>query len=162
MCRFKSGIFRRDGRLLTSPWTESHEELVTIFSLSDQQNPEYAHFVRLEYVPTDKTFTRFTLRVDEPRTPGWFDDEQRAVAESAFASYIAKISVREPRKLLIGGQYLLYDGAEVDNVTNCIVTAVNGSATIHDVYGSATIHNVYYLATIHNVYGSAKIITDHR
>jgi hypothetical protein len=52
MCEFKSGIVLRDKkekggfRLLMSPWTESHSELITIFKLNDGK---MLHFARVEW-----------------------------------------------------------------------------------------------------------------
>ena len=129
MCSFKSGIYTRDGRLLMSPFTDSHDELLIIFGLTDQNTPECARFVRLEYQP-NADYSAFVMKVDELRTPGWFDEEQRQLAESGFAAYIEKISVREPQQLLIGGQYLLYDGATVEQVSNCAIVAMLGSSRV--------------------------------
>ena len=54
MCNFKSAIVIKDEsskggfRLIMSPWTESHSDLITMHKLNDGK---MLHFARVEYSP---------------------------------------------------------------------------------------------------------------
>ena len=84
MCNFKSAIVVKEPRnkggfqLLMSPWTESHSELITIHKLKDDARLKFAR-VEFTLKSMDEAYLpeTYTLRIDEERTPAWFDDVPR-------------------------------------------------------------------------------------
>ena len=101
MCQFKSGIVLRDEsskggfRLLMSPWSESHSELCQIFKLNDTAKAKL-YFARVEFSPPSMDVAykpeTYKLKIDEERTPDWFDDEMKEkVSEKVRESLIPSI-----------------------------------------------------------------------
>ena len=185
MCQFKSGIVVKDGkekggfRLLMSPWTESHSELCQIFKLNDGK---MLHFARVEFSP-DKLENaylpeKYKLKIDEERTPEWFDDEMKENVTAKMASYIKSIIVSGDVQLLIGGQFIIAPTAKIALANNMIINVMCGGTvnnihggTVNDICGG-TVNNIYggTIKTVKNIYGlviktvskSVKIIDDKR
>ena len=164
MCKFKSGIVLRDERnkggfaLLMSPWTESHSDLIAMNDLRDDGK---LRFARVEFSPPSYAELhlpeKYALRIDERRTPDWFDEEMKAAVADKMRGYIKSIIVTDDRKILIGGQFIVCGQAKICEVKTCAIQSVSGSASIGSVYGSARIDFVYGSASIDYVYGSASI-----
>ena len=104
MCKFLSAIVKRDGEVLYRPETDSHENLVDYFGLSDSG---VDNFVRVEFTSDtpDKPDT-YKLRVDETKTPAWFE-EYREKSISYLRDKIKSIIVTGERKILMGGCWIL-------------------------------------------------------
>jgi hypothetical protein len=164
MCNFKSGIVLKDARekggfkLLLSPWTESHSDLIAIHKLNDGK---MLHFARIEFSPPDMSFAHkpetYKLRIDEERTPTWLDEEMKEKVTAKMTDYIKSIIVTGDINILIGGQFIVAPKAKVQCVKTCVISAVLGDATISDVRDSATISGVRGSATISDVGDSATI-----
>ena len=133
MCNFKSAIVIRDlkekggFKLLMSPWTESHSELITIFKLNDGK---MLHFARVEYSP-DKMENawlpeKYKLKIDEERTPEWFDAEVKEKVSAKMDSYIKSIIVSGDVELLIGGQFIIAPNAKVQCAKAMVINAICG------------------------------------
>src|ERR1035437_1181456 len=100
MCQYKSGIVVKDARenggfrLLMSPWTESHSELITLHKLNDGK---ILHFARVEFSPADLSTAdkveTYKFKIDEDRKPAWFDDEMQEKVTAKMSSYIKSIIV---------------------------------------------------------------------
>lgn len=133
MCKFKSGIVVRDERvkhgyrLLMSPWTESHSELEIIHGLKDGKRLQMA---KVEFSPKDMAeaykLETYSLRIDEERTPEWFDDEMKAHVAGHMAEYINGIIVSGDVELLVGGQFIIAPGAKIACAHSMIINAMCG------------------------------------
>ena len=181
MCQYKSAIVLRDKtlkggvKLLLSPWTESHSELCTIFGLKDGAR---LNFARVEFSPenlgTAHDVSTYKLRLDEERTPEWWNEEVHDHVAQRLKSYVERIIVNDKRDLLIGGQFVLGPKAQVNTVKEAVISAmVDGSTvdtisggTVNDIWGGTvdTISGGTVIAiwggTIHNVsdlYGMPNI-----
>jgi hypothetical protein len=120
MCQFKSAIVLRDKRnkggfqLLMSPWTESHSELITMHKLNDGK---MLHFARVEFSPDSMSdahlVEKYKLKIDEQRTPDWFDEEMKEAVSAKMASYIKSIIVTSDNEFLIGGQFIVAPNCKV-------------------------------------------------
>ncbi len=141
MCNFKSGIVLRDERekggfrLLMSPWTESHSELITIYKLNDGK---MLHFARVEFSPETMAdahlIEKYKLKIDEERTPEWFDDEIREKVTSKMTAYVKSIIVTGDVQLLIGGQFIIAPGAKVECAKAMVISAICGG-TVSEIRG---------------------------
>jgi len=130
MCEFKSGIVVKDGkekggfRLLMSPWTESHSELITIFKLNDGK---HLHFARVEFKPenldTAYLVETYKLKIDEERTPAWFDVDMKDAVTNKMTAYIKSIIVSGDVQLLIGGQFIVAPSAKIECAHTMIIIA---------------------------------------
>ena len=166
MCNFKSGIVVKDEcekggfRLLMSPWTESHSDLITMHQLNDGK---LLHFARVEFSP-DKMenahlLDKYKLKIDEKRKPEWLDEEMQEKVIARMTSYLQSIIVTGDVALLIGGQFIVAPGAKVKCAKSMIINAVCGgtinvvcSGTINEVWGG-TIHKVVCGGNINEAYG---------
>jgi hypothetical protein len=151
MCNFKSAIVVRDEaekggfRLLLSPWTESRSELCTIFKLNDTATAKL-YFARVEFSPpsleTAHHVETYKLKIDEERTPDWFDDEIKERVTAKMADYIKSIIVTGDVALLIGGQFIVAPGAKVECAKAMVISAICGgtvseirSGTVSAIWG---------------------------
>ena len=133
MCHFKSAIVVQDSqskggfRLLLSPWTESHSELLIIHKLRDDGR---LRFARVEYSPpsmdTAHLIDGYKLKIDEERTPDWFDDEMKSAVELKLRDYVKSMIVTGDVELLIGGQFIIAPGAKVQNAKAMVINAICG------------------------------------
>jgi hypothetical protein len=163
MCKFKSAIVVKDAkqkggfRLLLSPWTDSHSDLIDLHSLRDDGK---LRFARIEYSPPDMSAAhlpeKYKLDIDEERTPAWFDEDMKAAVAEKMDFFIKSILVNGEVALLIGGQFIIAPGAKIGRVKNAFVASVL-DARIDHVFDSANIGSVYDSAKIDHVSGNAKI-----
>jgi len=173
MCQFKSAIVVVDEqqkggfRLLLSAWTESHSEIATIHRLSDDGR---LRFARVEYSPksmeTAHLVEGYALKIDEDRTPEWFSAEMKEQVADKLRSYVSGMIVTGKVELLIGGQFIIAPGAEVNCAKEMIINVMCGG-TLNDMRGGvldtmwgATLNNMYggtvnnmWSATLNNMYG---------
>ena len=150
MCKYKSAIVVRDEkrkggfRLLVSPWTESHSELCQIFNLNDSATAKL-YFARVEFSPdsleTAHLVETYKFKLDEERTPEWWDPEIRERVIDQLKTYIQSIIVVRKVDLLIGGQFILGPGADVGTLKYCTVTAMLDSAKVGTMWDSAKVEN---------------------
>jgi len=193
MCQYKSAIVVRDEaskggiRLLMSPWTESHSELITIFKLKDGDRLTFA---RVEFTPSsmDKAYLveEYALRLDEERKPDWWNAEIEADVTDRMRVYIKSIIVDGDVALLIGGQFVVAPGAKVECANAMVISAMCGGTlnymwggtlndmrggTLNDMRGGTlnamwggTLNDIveWFSGLIKNVSKSATIIRDNR
>ena len=141
MCNFKSAIVVRDERekggfrLLLSPWTEYHSELITIFKLNDGK---LLHFARVEFSPDEMKnahlVEKYKLKIDEERKPEWLDAEMEGKVTTKLADYIKSIIVTGDVSLLIGGQFVIAPGAKVECAKEMVINAICGG-TVSEIRG---------------------------
>jgi len=163
MCRFKSGIVMRNGDLLTSPYTDKHEDLITLHNIKDNGNDG---FVRVEYVPLGKDYEldNYELRVDESIVPKWFEDIREDIIRK-FHQLIKNMIITTDRDLILGGQWIIKDGViDLINFAN-IVSIHRGTVknirrgTVRDIWGGTvrdihrgTVENIHR-GTVKNIHG---------
>jgi hypothetical protein len=143
MCNFKSAIVIKDEsvkhgfRLLVSPWTESHSELCQIFKLNDTAKARL-YFARVEYSPpsmdTAHLLDGYKLKIDEGRTPEWFDAEMSERVTEKLRAYVKAMIVDGDVQLLIGGQFIIAPGAKVECAKAMVINAICGG-TVSAIWG---------------------------
>ena len=148
MCKFKSAIVVRDDaskggfRLLMSPWTESHEDLVTYCKLKDN-DAFRINFARVEFSPSsmDKAHLvdEYKLRLDEDRAPDWWSDEIRDGVAAKMRDYIKSIIVTGNVGLLMGGQFILAPGAKVEASRAVVIAAMCGTSSVGTMSGTSSV-----------------------
>ena len=157
MCNFKSAIVVRDEsakggfRLLLSPWTESHYELCHIFKLNDTAAARL-YFARVEFSPPDLStadkLDTYKFKIDEERTPEWFDSEIKEKVTERLSDYIKSIIVTGDVSLLIGGQFIVAGKAKIEAVKACVITAMLESANVGTMWGSANVGTMWESAKV--------------
>ena len=169
MCEFKSGIVLRDElvkggfRLLMSPWTESHSELETIFSLlpDSRDNRAKVEFKPAKMEEAYKPET-YTLSIDEYRCPDWFDDGMKEAVAGKMRDYIKSIIVSGDVSLLIGGQFIIAPGAKVGCAKSMVITAMCGGTLTEMRGGTLTEIKKWFDGVIGKISPGAKVLSDER
>ena len=166
MCTYKSAIVLHDEkckggfRVLLSPWTESHSELITIHQLKDKFHR--LSFARVEFSP-DKLENahlvgKYKLRLDEERMPEWWSDDVREGVTEHLSSYVKSIIVNDERELLIGGQFILGPRARINTIKEAIVNVMLDGGTVKYITGG-TVNDIRG-GTVNDITGgTVKYIT---
>ena len=157
MCNFLSALVLKSGEVVCSPeHSDSHEDLIDAAELSDNGN---GGFARVEYLPRDRydKLDKYEFVVDEITKPDWFTEEVKQRTIEILKARVSRMIVSDKKKILLGGCYVLTDGADVGKIKNSRILAACDSAKIGEVYGSAKIDRVCDSAKIGEVCGSAKI-----
>jgi hypothetical protein len=131
MCRWASAIVTRSGEIYFNPLTDSHSDLITLYKLKEGKNHD--NFIRVEFYPSEgkhDDLKSYVLKVDETRTPGWFDDERKANTEKYLRDSIERMVVRDKRELLLGGAWILSKGADVVVTKQCRIIAMRESSKV--------------------------------
>jgi len=166
MCEFKSGIVLRDEslkggfKLLMSAWTEHHSELIQIHNLHDGARLSFA---RVEFKPqsmstADKPET-YKLRIDEDRTPEWFDDEMKEAVSGRMRDYIKSIIITEDRGFLIGGQFILSGKVSIQISRCCVIQAMLDSSKVGTMLGSSQVGAMCDSSKVGAMYDSSQVGT---
>jgi hypothetical protein len=161
MCQFKSAIVLKDEsvkggfRLLLSPCTESHSELINIHKLNDGA---HLHFARVEYTPAkaEEAYLpdTYKLRLDEERKPDWFTSEVEEGVAERMKAYIKSIIVDGEADLLIGGQFILGPNARVGSAKECVITVMCGG-TLNAMFGGTL--NAMWGGTLNAMWGGTLL-----
>ena len=166
MCQYKSAIAVKDNReksgfrLLWSPFTESHEELVRIFKLRDVRD----HLARVEFSPPDlKTAHQvktYKLKIDEARTPEWLTDERQAVIVEKLSTYVESIIIDGDADLLIGGQFILAPGARVAVLGQAsVVTVMLGTSQVGTMRETSQVGTMWETSQVGTMRGPSQVGT---
>jgi hypothetical protein len=159
MCNFLSAIVLRNGDVLSAPeLTDAHSELIEYFGLAEVSNSECSHFAKVEFTPSGALWEadKYALSVDEPTAPIWWDEVKDGV-ESKLRSQIERMIVRDHRRLLLGGCWIVCGEANVGNAKNGTLKAVSDSARVGSVSGSARVDSVSGSARVGSVLDSARV-----
>ena len=101
-----SAIVMRNGDVLRNPWTDSHEDLVTLFKLRDNK---VGNFARVEFRPDEPkdlaTPAKYKLHVDESVCPDWFTEAKQEKVADKMRGWV--------KAMIIGGDCDLLCGAFV-------------------------------------------------
>jgi len=166
MCRPFSAIVLQSPRdkggfrLLMSPYTDSHSDLITLHDLKDAGRLTFA---RIEFTPPDwKTahlVESYALRLDEERAPAWWTEETAEAVTEQMRAHVSRCIITDARPLLLGGKWIIGPGADVGRADFANIIALTGG-TLNEMTGG-TLLEVFdtYSPTI---CAGAYITTDHR
>ena len=148
MCNFVSAIITKSGELICRPGlTDSHDDLILSAGLKDNGG---GGFVRLEFLPPEDhgeigDISRWRFKVDQQDTPEWFDGDS---AREALAGRVRRMFISDHKKILLGGCWILLDGANVDCLRSGRVAAMIGAAKLSRVRGNASVTDVWDNASV--------------
>ncbi len=128
MCKFYSAIVMRNGDLLHNENLTSHEDIIDLFNINDNQF-NCDKFVRVEYSPDENKdlpdITKYVLRVDESTTPDWFEKHREFITEK-LKDIVQRRIITGNHKLLTGGLYVVKD-AEIRRIKSAVVVYLQNS-----------------------------------
>jgi hypothetical protein len=150
MCQFKSAIVVREPRnkggfaLIHSHTTDSHSELIAANELRDDGR---LRFARVEYSPEDASkahlLDTYSLRIDEGRTPEWFDRDMKQAVAAKLAEVVKAMIVPRSGMTLLGGAWIVPPDCEVSVGPMTRIVANYGKVadnhgTVTDNHGTVT------------------------
>jgi len=146
MCNFLSAVLMKNGDLIWDIATDSHSDLVSMAGLKDT---ELLHrpFVRVEYAPPDKrdraNIDKYTLRVDERGTlPDWCDESLQEKAAAKMRAIVSQCIVTDERAILVGGVWVLGDGAYIGRAVNARIISMHGSSHVGALCDSSRVEEL--------------------
>ena len=164
MCLFKSAIAiqdetHKDGfRLLSSPFTESHSDLIALHKLKDNARLTFA---RVEFYPNDgkdlASPEKYKLHIDEERTPEWFTFEKQDRCAEIMRVWIKAMIIEGEAELLVGGPYILAKGAKISCIKNCLITAMLGSSNVGVMLESSNVGVMLGSSNVGVMWGSSNV-----
>ena len=120
----------RGGKLLHSNYTDSHENLIELYSVKDHRE---GNICRVEFCPEDPRDLdkpdKYKLRIDEERTPDWFDVPAQEKTIKEMRKIITGMIVNKPIDILLGGAYILAEGAWVRFADHARLIMCGGTLT---------------------------------
>jgi hypothetical protein len=138
MCHTLSGIAHRNGDVTTSEYTDSHRILLDSLGIADAGSPlESRQWVPIEFLPPEDLATiedlaTWRLTVDEQATePPWWD-EMKGQIRASMERVVERMFVRDDRKLLLGGAWILLPGSHVHQVVGARIRIVTKGANLSD------------------------------
>lgn len=144
MCHFLSGLALPNGDVLALPeYTDSHSDLIEHFGLRDDgREPELQRFVRVEFSPSPLAnaadVSKYALRLDEDRTPPWWEAIRESVQEK-MAAMIRRMIVADERPLLLGGCWILGGHSVVHTAKGARIVVAGGSSQVGELFGSSQV-----------------------
>ena len=162
MCQFKSAIITKSGDVLHSHFTDSHEDLIRLFKLNDTSDVRgEPRFARVEFKPDSKIdlgdASKYTLLIDEARTPEWFDDAMKISVENKLRLIVEGMIITGNVDMLVGGKYILAKGAHVSCIKNCLIEVMLGSSNVGEMLESSKVGEMWESSKVGVMWGSSKV-----
>ena len=136
MCKFLSAIVLRNGDVLTSEYTDSHDLIVESAGLRERTSPAEMGWVKVEY--TSKTLLdidTYKLTVDKTDVPAWFDGEMCEYVTAKMRRIATKcILDRGEITILLGGKWVIGGTVNVGKAVNSYIAYMHGG-TLTQMYG---------------------------
>jgi hypothetical protein len=161
MCHFLSAIVLPSGEILCDPeHTDSHEDLLEHFNIRDTVTTQ-GRFCRVEFTPPEDhskilDFSTWFLKVDEESTPEWFDHE---AVRAKLTDKIKGMIIQDHRKFVLGGCWILVDGAEIGRLKNGKVALMIGMSTVEEMCGTSKVGVMRGTSKVEAMYESSKVGT---
>jgi len=160
MCQFLSAIVLKNSDVLWNPYTDSHEDLIAINNLRDNNTD---NFVRVEFLPESHSDygnpNAYNLKVDQSVTPDWFDSAMQERTVEYLRGIIERMIIKTPVTMLCGGSYILISGAEVKHVKSCVVKVMLGSSKVGEMLDSSKVGAMLDSSKVGTMWDSSKVGT---
>jgi hypothetical protein len=132
MCNFLSGIVLKNGDVITSEYTDSHDLIAEANGLKERSFPKDMGWIKVEYTSDNLLdINTYELRVDETDTPAWFDDAMRESVAAKMHRIAQKCILTEGEiPILLGGKWVLGGTANVKRAV-CV--------NIHSLWGNSRV-----------------------
>ena len=143
MCQFKSFILLKNGDILHNDFIQSHEDLITLFNINDNNALSTRNFVRCEFVPKpdkkgiihyDKPDT-YVLIIDEQHCPDWVEVLKEQTIDrmkTIIKGYIVKDA-----KILVS-KFAIITGIVNKILDSAIVYITKEGTVTENYYGTVT------------------------
>ena len=178
MCEFKSALVLQSEEIVTSPFTESHEDLIDMVELKDNGKA----FVRIEFSPANNQYAdvdKYVLKCDQKDTPDWWTTEVVQRVTVRMRDLIRRMIVTEDKVILVGGQYILQN-CSVKKCKSCNIVAMlessnvgvmrdsskvdemRDSSKVDEMWDSSNVGEMWDSSNVGEMWGSSKVQHDMR
>ena len=153
-------VLRPNGpvEVLRNAWTDSHDDLVELFNLRDNNREAFA---RVEFCPKkpdtmDQPDT-YVLTIDEQRCPEWFDDDLKAKVSNRMRGWVKAMIVSGDVSMLCGGAYILAKGAKVECVKSALIHVMMPGSNVGEMWESSNVGVMRESSKVGEMWGSSKV-----
>ena len=153
-------VLRPNGpvEVLRNAWTDSHDDLVELFNLRDNNREAFA---RVEFCPKkpdtmDQPDT-YVLTIDEQRCPEWFDDDLKAKVSNRMRGWVKAMIVSGDVSMLCGGAYILAKGAKVKGVKSALIHVMMPGSNVGEMWESSKVGVMRESSNVGVMWGSSKV-----
>ena len=162
MCQFLSAIATRDGRIICKPEaTDHHHELLLDAGIPDDKPAGQQNFVRFELKTDDPTQLAdpdaYKLVLDETSRPAWYDEAMEFDVADQLRDRVRAMIVTDDRPILLGGVWILAEGATVAETKNCRIVAMLGNAHVGGMWDSSKVGEMRGSSNVGEMRGSSKV-----
>ena len=166
MCKFYSAIVMRNGDLLHNENLTSHEDIIDLFNINDNQF-NCDKFVRVEYSPDENKdlpdISKYVLRVDESTTPDWFEKHREFITEK-LKGIVERRIITGNHKLLTGGLYVVKD-AEISRLKSAIVVYLQNSqvnlmcenSQVNEMWGNSRVNQMWENSQVNEMWENSQV-----
>ena len=144
MCKFLSAIVSRD-EIYHRDEIDSHELLERSLGMTATARKE-REFVRVEFSPDADNdladISKYKLRVDQETTPDWWAERSNYV-EEYLREVVKKKIITGYRDLILGGCWIVANGAKVSTVVQSRIIAVCAGGTVQEVCAGGMVQKVW-------------------
>lgn len=143
MCNFLSGIVLPTGEVITSDYTDSHDDIVDSVGLRDDGRlPGHEAFAPVEFTsdtPLDAESYGLSMDDDTAR-PDWFTDEMWASVDAELHERIRRMIITSgTRKILLGGTWLLGGDVTIERTVGARIITMQDSSQVGEMLGSSQV-----------------------
>ena len=161
MCRYKSAIVLRNGDLVHSDATDSHTDLLDMAGISDTSMSP--NFVRVEFTSNYLAdIDTYKLRMDQDWLPDWWTPEAAEDATRKLRRICERAIVAEARKCLVGGAWVLRDGANVERIVSARVIEMWDSSRVGTMWDSSQVGTMWDSSQVGTMRDSSRVLDDKR
>ena len=145
MCNFKSALYFKNGDLIHSDVTDSHEDLIMVSGLKDNIL-SMDRAVRVECVPPGDIdeiadLSKWTLKLDEHTAPSWWAKKKND-CERKMLAIIKNSIITDERKCLLGGCWIFTKTAKINKMVGGRILIAAGANLKNAYLVNANLMNV--------------------
>lgn len=164
MCDFLSAIVFQDGKIFCAPeHTDSHTDLIAAKGLRDD-DLHLRNWIRVEFTPNGFSKNSladvdgYKLEVDEMGSaPDWFDNAAKFNVEEELRDKVRAMIVNDEREILLGGVWILTEGARVKHALNAYIKAMTGNSHVSRVSGRSLIDSMHDFSSVGTLCGYSHV-----
>ena len=160
MCNFKSALFLKNGDMVESEHTDSHESLILSAELRD--NSEFfQYFVRVELNPPEdlnniSDIKKWRFKVDQLDTPDWWSKIKNNCEEKLRTKVSKMILVNEKKNILLGGTWILVN-SNIQEVHNSRIISIHGTSVINTMRDSSKVDTMWDSSEVNAMWDSSEV-----
>jgi len=160
MCEFLGGWLKRNGDILMSEYTQSHRLIAILHGLKDTNGKLLEIATPFEFKPSTGKYgdpENYAFEFHETPRPEWATDEIVERAVESLRAKVRAIIVREPRPVLVGGPWILADGAKVDEAIRAQIIVMYGTSSIGTMCDTSSVGKMCGTSSIGTMYDTSSV-----